>query len=97
MDLAIPFVGVGTGVATIVAFRNPRALVPHPPYIAWLFTVAAICAFALLLAMGLEDGWEEDDEVDGAQRWRALAAAYVAGLIASVTFVATVALIDRID
>jgi hypothetical protein len=50
-----------------------------------------------VLALGLEDGWEEDDEVVHAERWRAVVLAYVAGVVASATFVATVALIDRLD
>ena len=96
-DLAIPFVGVGAGAVTVVLFRNPRALIPRPPYMTWLFLVGALAALALTLAMGLEDGWEDDDEVNHAERWRAVVLAYVAGVVASVTFVAMVALLDRLD
>ena len=49
----------------------------------------------MVLALGLEDGWEEDDEVDHAERWRAAVLAYLAGVVASATFVATVALLNR--
>ena len=97
LDLAIPFLGVGAGAVTVVLFHDPKALIPRPPYWPWLFTVGALGAFAMMLALGLEDGWEEDDEVNVAERWRAAALAYVAGVVASVTFVATVALIDRLD
>ena len=97
LDLAIPFIGVGAGAATVVLFHNPRALIPRPPYWPWLFTVGALGGLALVLALGLEDGWSEDDEVDYAERWRAVVLAYVAGVLASATFVATVALLDHID
>jgi hypothetical protein len=97
LDLAIPFVGVGAGAVTVVLLHSPKALIPRPPYWPWLFTVGALGAFAMMLALGLEDGWEEDDEVNPAERWRAAALAYVSGIVASVTFVATVALVDRLD
>jgi hypothetical protein len=97
LDLAIPFIGVGAGAVTVVLFHNPRALIPRPPYWPWLFAVGALGAFAMMLAVGLEDGWAEDDEVDPAERWRAVVLAYVAGVVASATFVATVALLDRLD
>lgn len=97
LDLAIPFLGVGAGAVTVVLFRNPVALIPHPPYWPWLFAVGALGAFAMVLALGLEDGWEEDDEVDPAERWRAAVIAYIAGVVASVTFVVSVALIDRLE
>gem|GEM_PF-2168503 len=97
LDLAIPFLGVGGGAVTVVLFRNPIALIPQPPYWPWLFAVGALGAFAMVLSLGLEDGWEEDDEVDPAERWRAAVLAYIAGVVASVTFVASVALIDRLE
>ena len=97
LDLAIPFVGVGAGAVTVALFRDPGALIPHSPYWPWLFAVGALGAFAMVLALGLEDGWEEDDEVDPAERWRAAVLAYIAGVVASVTFVASVALIDRLE
>src|SRR5574342_852794 len=97
LDLAIPILGDGAGAVTVVLFHNPKALIPHPPYWPWLFTVGALGAFAMVLALGLEDGWEEDDAVDPAGRWRAALIAYVAGVVASGTFVATVALLDRLD
>lgn len=94
LDLAIPFVGVGAGAVTVVLFHSPNALIPRPPYWPWLFIVGALAAFAGTLALGLEEGWAEDDEVNPAERWRAVAIAYVAGVVASVTFVAMVALLD---
>ena len=97
LDLAIPFLGVGAGAVTVVLFRNPIALIPHPPYWPWLFAVGALGAFAMVLALGLEEGWEEDDKVDPAERWRAAVFAYIAGVVASVTFVVSVALIDRLE
>lgn len=97
LDIAIPFVGVGAGAVTVVLFQDPKALIPRPPYWPWLFTVGALGTLAMVLALGLEDGWEEDDEVVHAERWRAVVLAYVAGVVASATFVATVALIDRLD
>lgn len=97
LDLAIPFLGVGAGAVTVVLFRDPIALIPHPPYWPWLFAVGALGAFAMVLALGLEDGWEEDDAVDPAERWRAAVLAYIAGVVASVTFVVSVALIDRLE
>jgi hypothetical protein len=97
LDLAIPFVGVGAGAVTVVLFHNPHILLPRPQYWPWLFAVGALGAFAMVLAVGLEDGWAEDDEVDLAQRWRAALLTYLCGVLASATFVATVALIDRLD
>ena len=97
LDLAIPFVGVGAGALTVVLVHSPKALIPRSPYWPWLFAVAALAALAMLLAVGLEDGWAEDDEVDPAERRRAAALAYLAGLVASVTFIATVALDDLLD
>jgi uncharacterized membrane protein YhaH (DUF805 family) len=97
LDLAIPFIGVGAGAVTVVLLCNPNALIPRPPYWPWLFAVGALGAFAMVLALGLEDGWAEDDEVNHAERWRAALLAYVAGVVASATFVATVALLDRLD
>ena len=97
LDLAIPFLGVGAGAVTVVLFRDPGALIPHSPYWPWLFAVGALGAFAMVLALGLEDGWGEDDEVHPAERWRAAVLAYIAGVVASVTFVVSVALIDRLE
>ena len=97
LDLAIPFVGVGAGAVTVVLVHSPKTLIPRSPYWPWLFAVAALAALAMLLALGVEDGWAEDDEVDSAERWRAAAFAYVAGFVASVTFIATVALADHLD
>lgn len=97
LDLAIPFVGVGAGAVTVVLFHDPAALVPRPPYWPWLLGVAALGAFAMVLALGLEDGWEEDDQVNPAERWRAAVLAYLAGVVASVTFVVSVALLNRLE
>ena len=97
LDLAIPLIGVGGGAVTVVLFHDPMALIPRPPYWPWLLGVAALGVFAMALAAGLEDGWEEDDAVDPAERWRALALAYIAGVVASVTFVVSVALINRLE
>jgi hypothetical protein len=60
----------GGGAVTAVLFHNPKALIHRPPYLPWLFVVAALAAFALTLALGLEDGWADDDEVNHAERWR---------------------------
>ena len=97
LDLAIPFIGVGAGAVTVGLFHNPKALIPRPPYWTWLFAVGALGAFAMVLALGLEDGWAEDEAVNHAERWRAVLLAYVAGVVASVTFVASVALLERLD
>jgi hypothetical protein len=97
LDLAIPFVGVGAGAVTVVLFHNAKALIPNPPYWPWLFAVGALGLFAGMLALGLEDGWANDDEVDNAERWRAAVLAYVAGVVASLTYVASLALIRRLE
>ena len=89
--------GVGAGAVTVGLFYNPRVLIPRPPYLPWLFTVAALGALAMVLALGLEDGWAEDDEVDHAEGWRAAVLAYVIGVVASGTFVAAVGLLDLVD
>ena len=97
LDLAIPFVGVGAGAVTVVLFYDPITLIPRPPYWPWLFGVGALGAFAMLLALGLQDGWEEDDEVNPAERWRAAVFAYTAGVVASLTFLVSVALVNRLE
>ena len=97
LDLAIPFLGVGAGVVTVVLIHSPMSLIPRPPYWPWLFAASAPAALAMVLALGLEDAWEEDDEVDPAERWRAAVLSYVVGVVACVTFVASVALIELIE
>lgn len=97
LDLSIPFLGVGAGAVTVGLLYDPMSLIPRPPYWPWLFAVGALGAFAIMLALGLEDGWEEDDEVDPAERWRAAVGAYVGGVVAAVTFVVSVALIERLE
>ena len=97
LDFAIPFVGVGAGAVTVGLFNDPTALIPRPPYWPWLFAAGALGALAMVLALGLEDAWQDDDEFDPAERWRAAAFAYLAGVVASVTFVASVALIERLE
>ena len=82
---------------TVALFYDPKALVPGPPYWPWLFAVCALGTFAGILALGLEDGWAEDDEVDPAERRRAAVLAYIAGVVASGTFVAAVALIEWLE
>ena len=89
IDLAIPFTGVLGGAATVVLLLNPKALMPNPPYWPWLMAVGALCCFALILAMGTEDGWDEDDAADPAERWRALGMAYLGGVVAAATFLAS--------
>jgi uncharacterized membrane protein YhaH (DUF805 family) len=97
VDVAIPFIGVGTGAVTVVWWHSPHAVIPRSPYWPWFLAVGALAAFALILAVGLEDGWSEDEEVHPVERWRALLLTYVAGLVASGTFVATVAVIDLLE
>lgn len=97
LDLAIPFIGVGAGAATVVLWRDPRALIPSPPYWPWFMAVAALGCLALLLAMATEDGWEEDDEVDPAERWRAVGMAYLGGVVAAATFAASGAVIGWLE
>jgi hypothetical protein len=97
LDSAIPFLGVGAGAVTVILFHNPVALLPRPPYWPWLFAAGALAALAMILAVGLEDGWEEDDAVDPAERWRAAVAAYVVGVIASVAYLVSVALIRHLE
>ena len=65
LDLAIPFIGVGAGAVTVVVFHDPKALIPRPPYWPWIFAVSALGAFAMVLAMGLEDGEDEAQAVGG--------------------------------
>jgi hypothetical protein len=82
---------------TVGFLHNPVALIPRPPYWPWLFATGALAALAMVLAVGLEEGWEEDDQVDLAERWRAAALAYLVGVVASTTFVVSVAIIDRLE
>jgi len=93
-----PFVAVPLGVVTVVLIHNPRGLIPRPPYWPWLMSLFAAALFGVVLQLGLEDGLDDLDEVgDRAMRWRAAGLAYVVGIVASVTFLASVWLIDRLD
>ncbi len=86
------------GVGTVVLIHNPRALIPRPPYWPWLMLLFAAALFGVVLQLGLEDGLDDPDEVDDrALRWRAAGLAYLVGVIASLTYVASVWLIDRLD
>ena len=92
------FVAVPLGVGTVVLIHNPGALIPRPPYWPWLMSLFAAGLFGVVLQLGLEDGLDVPDEVrDRAERWRAAGLAYVLGVIAGVTFLASVWLIDRFD
>ena len=73
----------------MVLLYRPRALIPHPPYWPWFMAVGALCCLALILVMGTEDAWEEDDDVDPAERWRAVGMAYLGGVVAAATFAAS--------
>jgi hypothetical protein len=61
----------------------------------------AAALFGVVLQLGLEDGSDDLDERDQswehAVRWRAAGLAYVVGVLASLTYLASVWLIDRLD
>ena len=60
--------------------------------------LVAAALFGVVLQLGLEDGLDDVDEVgDRAMRWRAAGLGYLVGVIASVTYVAGVWLIGRLD
>ena len=93
-----PFVAVPLGIATVVLIHNPRALIPRPPYWPWLMLLLAAALFGVVLQLDLEDGIDDFDEGEQrAMRWRAAGLAYLIGVVASVTYVASVWLIDRLD
>jgi len=86
LDVAIPFVAVGLGAVTVVLFYNPKALIPCPPYWPWLFIVFALAVLGGLFALGLADGWD-DEELDNAERWKAGGLAYLVAVLASAEFI----------
>ena len=96
-----PFVAVPLGVATVVLIHNPAALIPRSPYWPWLMLLVAAAMFGLVLQLGLEDG--SDNVEPGVQaweravRWRAAGFAYLVGALASVTYLACVWVIGRLD
>ena len=91
------FVAVPLGVGTVVLIHDPSALIPQHPYWPWVMSLFAAGLFGIVLQLGLQDGLEPDEVGDRAERWRAVGLAYVVGVIASVTFLASVWLIDRLD
>src|SRR5213596_1026300 len=78
LDLAIPFVAVGLGAVTVGLFYDPKALLPRPPYWPWLFMV---------FALGVEDGWEDEAQLDQAARWKIAALAYLITLLVGAEFI----------
>lgn len=86
------------GVATVVLTHDPGALIPRPPYWPWLMLLFTAALFGVVLQIGLEDDLDDFDEGElRAMRWKAAGLAYMVGIVASVTFVASVWLIDRLD
>jgi len=96
-----PFVAVPLGVATVVLIDNPRALIPLSPYWPWLMLLVAAACFGLVLQLGLEDDSGDLDAGEQAWeravRWRAAGLAYLVGALASVTYLACVWVIGRLD
>ena len=93
-----PFVAVPLGVATVVLIHNPRALIPRHPYWPWLMLLFATALYGLVLQLDLADDLDDFDEGElRAMRWKAAGLAYAVGIIASVTFVASEWLIDRLE
>lgn len=94
-----PVVGLSLGVLTVVLFHNPKALLPRPPYWPWLMLAFAVAGFGVVLQLGLEDGWDDggDQSWKRTMRWRAGALAYLVGVLASVTYLVSVWLIDRLE
>ena len=96
-----PGVGLGLGVATVVLIHDPRALIPRPPYWPWVMILLAVALFGLVLQLGLEDPWDDPDEGTQSRqrvvRWRAVAFAYALGVLAAVTYLASIWLISRLD
>jgi hypothetical protein len=98
LRLPAPLVGLGLGVVTVLLIHNPKALIPRPPYWPWLMLLFAIVLFGVVLQLGLEEGLDDLDEGEQrAMRWRAAGIAYLMGVVASVTYVASVWLLDRLD
>jgi hypothetical protein len=61
-------------------------------------TLFAAALFGVVLQLDLADGLADRDEVgDRAMRWRAAGLAFAIGVLASVTYLVSVWLIDRID
>ena len=87
LDLAIPFVAVGLGAVTVGLFYDPKALLPRPPYWPWLFMVFALGVLGGLFALGLEDGWEDEAQLDQAARWKIAALAYLITLLVGAEFI----------
>lgn len=92
---------LGLGVATVVLVHDPGALIPRRPYWPWVMILLAVALFGLVLQLGLEDPWDDPDEGDEASsrvlRWRAAALAYALGVLAAVTYLASIWLIGRLD
>jgi hypothetical protein len=86
---------------TVVLIYNPKALIPRPPYWPWFMLLFAVALFGVVLQLGLEDGLDDVDEgeqsFERAMRWRAAGLAYVLGVVASVVYLASVWLLDRLD
>ena len=86
-SFAVPFVAVGLGAVTVGLIHNPSALIPRPPYLPWLFIVFALGVLGWLFSLGLEDGWDDEGEVDRAARWKVAGLAYLITLLVSAEFI----------
>jgi len=87
LDLAVPFVAVGLGAVTVVLFYNPKALIPRPPYWPWLFIVFSLSALGWLFALAFENGWEDDERLHLAARWKVAGIAYLMTLLLGAEFI----------
>ena len=87
LNLAVPLVAVGLGAVTVGLIYNPRALIPRPPYFPWLFIVFSLGALGWLFSLGLEDDWQDEEEVDPAALWKVAGLAYLMTLLVSAEFI----------
>jgi hypothetical protein len=102
-QIAAIFVAVGLGALTVILLHEPMVLVPRSPYGRWILVripaLSTLAVLALLLVLGDDRPafGDTDDPWDPAMFWRGVGLAYLAGAVASATFVAVVALAEYLE
>jgi hypothetical protein len=102
LPIAAIFVAVGLGALTVTLLYDPMLLVPRPPYGRWILVripvLSTLAVLALLLVLGDDRPvFDDDDSWDSPMFWRAVGLAYLAGVVASATFVAVTALAEYLE
>jgi len=105
LKIAAIFIAVGLGALTVTLLHDPMALIPHPPYVRWIFVrllvLSSLAVLGMLLVFGVVDDRTDIDDTDCLQDralfWRAVGLAFLISALASATFVAVSAFVDYLE